>query len=223
MLSSLKIPFHLEYAFNTKRARMAKKFLSQLQVNIQGGSYPLKDLKIELRTFTKLRNYQEAALKAIFFMNDKKEELAKSGLIVLPCGAGKTLLGISTCCKIKKDTLIVCSGDVLVEQWRREILKWTSEIHPDQITVLTSRTDKFFKFNPKDDRGMILISTYSYLANKLMDKRDGSFREYEWIAKLPWGLAVFDEVQSLPASGYQNIMYNIQCHVKIGLTATPHR
>lgn len=156
-------------------------------------------------------------------MNDKKEELAKSGLIVLPCGAGKTLLGISTCCKIKKDTLIVCSGDVLVEQWKREILKWTSEIHPDQIGVLTSRTDRFFKFNVKEERGMILISTYSYLANKLMNKQDHSFREYEWIAKLPWGLAIFDEVQCLPAQGYQNIMYNIQCHVKIGLTATPHR
>jgi superfamily II DNA or RNA helicase len=118
ILSGMKIPFHLEYAFNTKRARLTKKFISQLHVNIQGGNYPLRDLKIELKTFTKLRNYQEAALKAVFFSKGK-EELAKSGLIVLPCGAGKTLLGISACCKIKKDTLIVCSGDVLVEQWRR--------------------------------------------------------------------------------------------------------
>lgn len=223
-LTRMKIPFHMEYAYNTKRVRMVRKFLNQMQANIQGGSYPLKDLKIELRTFTKLRNYQEAALKAIFFTNDKKEELAKSGLIVLPCGAGKTLLGISTCCRIKKDTLIVCSGDVLVEQWRREILKWTSEIHPDQIAVLTSRTDKFFKFNHKDDRGMILISTYVYLTSKLTgEKHEGGFREYEWISKIPWGLAIFDEVQCLPAQGYQQIMYHIQCHVKIGLTATPHR
>jgi hypothetical protein len=46
VLSGMKIPFHLEYAFNTKKARLTKKFISQLHVNIQGGNYPLKDLKI---------------------------------------------------------------------------------------------------------------------------------------------------------------------------------
>ena len=48
-----------------------------------------------------------------------KEDMAKSGVIVLPCGAGKTLLGISVACKIKKETLIICSGEVGVEQWKR--------------------------------------------------------------------------------------------------------
>jgi superfamily II DNA or RNA helicase len=106
-------------------------------------------------------------------------ELAKSGMIVLPCGAGKTLLGISVACKIKKDTLIICSGEVAVEQWRREILKWTSEVQPDQIVALTSRTDKNWKRNPKDERGKILISSYPYLTSKLIVNTDKSgFAEY---------------------------------------------
>lgn len=65
--------------------------------------------------------------------------MAKSGMIVLPCGAGKTLLAISVACKIKKDTLIICSGEVAVEQWRREILKWTSQVNPDQVVAFTRK------------------------------------------------------------------------------------
>lgn len=78
-----------------------------------------KNLKIELKAFTKLREYQSEALKAVVKLEKKKERIAKSGYIVLPCGAGKTLLGIAICTKIKKETLIVCSSDSGADQWKR--------------------------------------------------------------------------------------------------------
>jgi superfamily II DNA or RNA helicase len=61
-----------------------------------------KDLKIHLKAFTKLRDYQSDALRSCVITNLNNTLTAKSGYIVLPCGAGKTLLGISICAKIKK-------------------------------------------------------------------------------------------------------------------------
>ena len=69
-------------------------------------------MKIELKAFTKLRDYQSEALKTVVQQSGNSNvKVAKSGYIVLPCGAGKTLLGIAICAKIKKETLIVCSSD----------------------------------------------------------------------------------------------------------------
>jgi DNA excision repair protein ERCC-3 len=84
------------------------------------GALHCKNLKIELKAFTKLRDYQSEALKAVVQQTGTTNaKVAKSGYIVLPCGAGKTLLGIAICAKIKKETLIVCSSDSGAEQWKR--------------------------------------------------------------------------------------------------------
>lgn len=88
-----------------------------------------KNLKISLKAFTKLRDYQAESLKAVVQHDpDTHQKIAKSGYIVLPCGAGKTLLGISICAKVRKETLIVCSSDSGADQWKREIEKWTQGI-----------------------------------------------------------------------------------------------
>ena len=84
-----------------------KKQLGQ-EINTRGDIfrnkvYHCQNLKISLKAFTKLRDYQGEALKAVVYHDpntDKK--IAKSGYIVLPCGAGKTLLGISICAKVRK-------------------------------------------------------------------------------------------------------------------------
>lgn len=79
-----------------------------------------KNVKISLKAFTKLRDYQSQALKSVVNHDPiTNVKIAKSGYIVLPCGAGKTLLGISICAKIKKETLIVCSSDSGADQWKR--------------------------------------------------------------------------------------------------------
>jgi DNA excision repair protein ERCC-3 len=66
---------------------------------------------------------------------------ARSGIIVLPCGAGKTLTGIAATCTIKKATIVVCSSQVSSEQWKREFLKW-SHIHPKEVIIFNSKTSK---------------------------------------------------------------------------------
>lgn len=160
-------------------------------------------------------------------LEKKKERIAKSGYIVLPCGAGKTLLGIAICTKIKKETLIVCSSDSGADQWKREIEKWTQGLSHDQIVILTAKSIEDFKFSVKDSKGKIFISTYSNLKSKL-ESREGEQKkdikiEHEWMRLMPWGLIVFDEAQWLPAPGNSMIANSLQAHVKIGLTATPLR
>ena len=71
------------------------------------------DLKIELKTSTQIRAYQEQSLSKMF-----SNGRARSGIIVLPCGAGKTLAGIAAACTIKKSTIVLCPSGVSVEQWR---------------------------------------------------------------------------------------------------------
>ena len=77
-----------------------------------------KNLRIGLKAFTKLREYQHEALRAVVQQQNMKDQVVKSGYIVLPCGAGKTLLGIAICTKIKKETLVVCNSDSGAEQWK---------------------------------------------------------------------------------------------------------
>jgi len=71
------------------------------------------DLKIELKSTTQVRHYQEQSLSKMF-----SNGRARSGIIVLPCGAGKTLTGITAASHIKKSVLVLCNSNVSVEQWR---------------------------------------------------------------------------------------------------------
>lgn len=71
------------------------------------------DLKIEIKSTTQIRPYQEQSLSKMF-----SNGRARSGVIVLPCGAGKTLTGIIATSTIKKSTMVLCTSGVAVEQWR---------------------------------------------------------------------------------------------------------
>lgn len=68
----MKMPFHYEYAYNVRKGE-TRKTTNAFIIGVQKNTFPLKDLRIELRTFTQLRPYQEAALKAVFSVNNKKE------------------------------------------------------------------------------------------------------------------------------------------------------
>lgn len=72
------------------------------------------DLEIEIKSTTIIRDYQEKSLSKMF-----SNGRARSGIIVLPCGAGKTLTGIVAASYIKKSTLVLCNSTVSVEQWRQ--------------------------------------------------------------------------------------------------------
>ena len=80
--------------------------------------------------------------------------VARSGIIVLPCGAGKTLVGILAICTIKRNTIIICNNNVAVEQWYKEINNWVT-IKGDKektnficrFTSRKSQRDSFWNFS----------------------------------------------------------------------------
>jgi DNA excision repair protein ERCC-3 len=93
-----------------EKGQIANEMRTNADLYRNKGALHCKNLKISLKAFTKLREYQSESLKAVI-QQTEDGKVAKSGYIVLPCGAGKTLLGIAICAKVKKETLIVCSSD----------------------------------------------------------------------------------------------------------------
>ena len=84
---------------------------------------------------------------------------ARSGIIVLPCGAGKTLVGIAAACTIKKHTIVICTSQVAVDQWRQQFNIW-STIKMDRVLRFTSQyKDKV----PNKDEPCVFITTYTIL------------------------------------------------------------
>lgn len=93
-----------------------------------------KRLEADLKPSTRLRGYQEKSLARMF--NDGR---ARSGIVVLPCGAGKTLVGIAAACTIRQRTLVITTVEVAVQQWRSQFKLWTT-IKEDDITMFTAKS-----------------------------------------------------------------------------------
>ena len=167
----------------------------------------LKKLNIELRPNTILRPYQEKCLQKIF-----SNGRARSGLVVLPCGAGKTLVGITVSCTINKSCLILCNSNVSVQQWKQQFQMW-STANDKNIRLFTAEN----KQKPTDD--CIYISTYP-----MMIRTEQSNNETMEIMKLikdqEWGLMIIDEVHTIVADEFRKVLSMIHVHIKLGLTAT---
>lgn len=116
------------------------------------------NIHIEAINGIKLRYYQERALKNVFI-----EGIARSGIIILPCGAGKSLVAIEVIQRIKKIAVIFCESQVSAEQWKNELCKWTT-IDPSSIIVFSP---KWKKSNPrKIEQCSIFITTYNMVGMK---------------------------------------------------------
>ncbi|KFA53824.1 hypothetical protein S40293_01682 [Stachybotrys chartarum IBT 40293] len=168
----------------------------------------LPDLNINLRHDVQIRPYQEKSLSKMF-----GNGRAKSGIIVLPCGAGKTLVGITAACTIAKGVVVLCTSAVSAGQWRNEFLKW-SDISSESITTFTSGHKTPFV----GDAGVV-ITTYSMVANNRRRAHD-SQKMMEFLQGREWGLMLLDEVHVAPAHMFRRVISSIKCHAKLGLTAT---
>lgn len=100
-------------------------------------------LAMGLRGTERLRNYQEKALQRMF-----GNGRARSGIIVLPCGSGKTLVGIAAANTVKKPCLVLCTSAVSVQQWRKEFLRWT-DLDPKRVAVFTAGTKDLWINDPR--------------------------------------------------------------------------
>ncbi|CAK7205213.1 DNA repair helicase RAD25 [Sporothrix eucalyptigena] len=166
------------------------------------------NLEIDLRPAAQIRPYQEQSLSKMF-----GNGRAKSGIIVLPCGAGKTLVGITAACTIKKGVVILATSNMSVLQWRNEFLKW-SNISPDDIAVFSSDNKSTFSGNTG-----IIITTYSMVTNT-RERAHESAKMIKFLQSREWGLMLLDEVHVVPAQMFRRVIGNIKAHSKLGLTAT---
>lgn len=166
------------------------------------------NLDIDLKPHAQIRYYQEKALSKMF-----SNSRARSGIIVLPCGAGKTLVGITAACGVKKSTIVLCTSAMSVVQWRAEFLKW-SNISPDDVAVFTAESKSGFPRNAG-----ILISTYSMITS-VRNRSYDSEKVMQFIREREWGLLIADEVHVVPANMFKKVTYSIASHAKLGLTAT---
>lgn len=166
------------------------------------------NLEIDLKPHAQIRYYQEKALSKMF-----SNSRARSGIIVLPCGAGKTLVGITAACGVKKSVIVLCTSAMSVIQWRAEFIKW-SNINPEDVAVFTADNKTSFPRNAG-----IIISTYSMISNARKRSYDAE-KVMQFIRSREWGLLIADEVHVVPANIFKKVTYEIASHAKLGLTAT---
>lgn len=128
-----------------------------------------------------------------------------SGVVVLPCGAGKTLVGAAAMADTKTTTLILVTNAVSARQWRDELLKRTT-LTPEEIGEYSGQVKEV---KP------VTIATYQILTAK----RKGEYAHLALLDALDWGLVVYDEVHLLPAPVFK-LTADLQARRRLGLTAT---
>lgn len=151
-----------------------------------------------------LRQYQQQAVE-VFYAGGRAS--GGSGVIVLPCGAGKTMVGMGAMEKLQTATLILTPSTVAVRQWITELLDKT-DLSPDDIGEYSGLV--------KEIRP-VTITTYQILTHR--KRRTDDFPHFKLFNERDWGLIVYDEVHLLPAPVFR-ITAEIQARRRLGLTAT---
>lgn len=144
-----------------------------------------------------MRDYQRDAIDLF----DK----SGAGVVVLPCGAGKTVVGIGAMARTAATTLILVTNAVSARQWREEILARTT-LTPEDIGEYSG---------DKKEIRPVTIATY----NILTAKRKGEFAHLPLLNARDWGLIIYDEVHLLPAPVFK-LTADLQARRRLGLTAT---
>ncbi|WNQ13650.1 helicase-associated domain-containing protein [Paenibacillus aurantius] len=151
-----------------------------------------------------LRSYQAEAVE-VFCRTGSRH--GGSGVVVLPCGAGKTVVGIGVMARLNCATLILTTNVASVRQWRKEILEKTGA-GEDQIGEYTG---------VRKEVRPITIATYQILTHR--KSKEGEFPHMHLFNERDWGLIIYDEVHLLPAPIFR-VTADIQATRRLGLTAT---
>jgi len=166
------------------------------------------DLQVREKTLSGnsflLRPYQKDAVD-VFYAGGA--DSGGSGVVVLPCGAGKTIVGIGTMARLGVCTLILTTGTTAVHQWMAELLDKTN-LPEDCIGEYTGRCK-----NIKP----VTVTTYQILTYRKSKKSD--FEHFALFDERNWGLIIYDEVHLLPAPVFQ-VTADIQARRRLGVTAT---
>jgi len=190
-----------------------------LKQALLAAGYPAEDLagyvdgdtlEIQLRSLSQagvpfhLRDYQKEAVAA-FYQAGRVQ--GGSGVIVLPCGAGKTLVGMAAMTAVQSNTLVLTSSLTSVRQWRRELLDKTT-LPADAIAEYSGESKQ---------TAPVTLATYQILSYR--SSKDGEFPHFQLFSARSWGLIIYDEVHLLPAPIFR-ITAELQARRRLGLTAT---
>lgn len=145
----------------------------------------------------KIRQYQELAAEGFWH--------GGSGVVVLPCGAGKTIVGAAAMAHAKATTLILVTNTVAARQWREELLLRTT-LNEDEIGEYSGS---------KKEIRPVTIATYQVMTKK----KNGVYSHLDLFDTHDWGLIIYDEVHLLPAPIFR-FTADIQSRRRLGLTAT---
>ncbi|CAM4286178.1 DNA excision repair protein ERCC-3 [Paenibacillus endophyticus] len=174
------------------------------------GYHAGEELVVQLRERTlgdrrfDIRDYQQAAVEQFY-----KEGTVQggSGVIVLPCGAGKTIVGIAALARLGRATLILTSNSTSVKQWKDELLDKTSL----QDAEVGQYGGMLKQVRP------VTIATYQILTHR--KSKEMPFTHMKLFTERDWGLIIYDEVHLLPAPVFR-MTADIQATRRLGLTAT---
>lgn len=204
-----------------------KKYCFQLKLTDRGtikqillkALWPIKDeiqlkngepLNFHLLETTKagktfqIRNYQNEAANALV---GNRGPGTGFGTVVLPCGAGKTIVGMNVMNLLKTSTLIITTNISAVHQWIQELLDKTNLL-PEQIAEYTGENKTL---------APVTVATYQILTWR--PEKDGPYPHFSIFRKRNWGLIIYDEVHMLPAPVFR-VVAELQAVRRIGLTAT---
>ena len=168
------------------------------------------DLPIRLRELARsglpfhVRDYQRESADVFYAGGDVR---GGSGVIVLPCGAGKTIVGIAVMARMQKSALILTTSITAVKQWIREILDKTDLTEADVVEYS----------GEVKSIGPVTVATYQILTHR--PDRNEEFPHFKLFDQRDWGLIIYDEVHLLPAPVFR-VTAQIQARRRLGLTAT---
>ncbi len=174
------------------------------------GYRPGELLTIELRAQSlagdpfRLRKYQQEAAEVFHAAGTAR---GGSGVIVLPCGAGKTIVGLACMAKLQSSTLILTTNVTATRQWIGEVL--------DKTTLAEDQVGEY-NGSHKDVRP-VTVATYNIMTWRA--RKDAPFKHLELFDRRDWGLVIYDEVHLLPAPVFQ-VTAGLQARRRLGLTAT---
>ncbi|MDR3122847.1 MAG: helicase-associated domain-containing protein [Treponema sp.] len=151
-----------------------------------------------------LRDYQTEAARSVLGNNGPGSGY---GVVALPCGSGKTMVGMALMAMLKTNTLVLTANVAAVHQWMDELLDKT-DIRPEDLAEYTG-----------DSKGVAPVTIATYQILTWRPDRDADFPHFRLFRERPWGLIVYDEVHLLPAPVFR-VTAELQAVRRLGLTAT---
>ncbi len=219
LLRQKKVAMYLGERLGPDAFAVDTAFRGVLKQALVGIGYPAEDvagytegagLTLALRETARcgaafhVRDYQRDAAEVFYAGGDAR---GGSGVIVLPCGAGKTIVGLAAMNLMQKSTLILTTGTTAVKQWHREIL--------DKSTLMEEHIGEYT--GESKIIAPVTLATYQILTYR--DNKTDEYPHFKIFDQRDWGLIIYDEVHLLPAPVFR-ITAQIQARRRLGLTAT---